>query len=103
MVGAVGSTASGGHFGASLGDRGSNVVLYEQVHRLPETAPETYGAMIIHIEQPRRKSLHRPLNSLLRFRAIRIFLDLGADSDLQVPPSAPQGINCGYGPRQHQR
>jgi hypothetical protein len=32
MAGAVGSTALGSHFGASLEDHGPNVVLYGQVH-----------------------------------------------------------------------
>ncbi len=32
MAGAVGSTALGSHFGASLYDHGPNVVLYGQVH-----------------------------------------------------------------------
>lgn len=45
VAGAVGSTALGSHFGASLEDHGPNVVLYGQVHRLPD-APEAYGAMI---------------------------------------------------------
>lgn len=45
MAGAVGSTALRSHFGASLEGHGPNVVLYRQVHRLPDT-PEAYGAMI---------------------------------------------------------
>jgi hypothetical protein len=45
MAGAAGSTALGSHFGASLQDHGPNVVLYGQVHRLPDS-PSAYGAMI---------------------------------------------------------